>query len=110
MTWMNIIKIYYNLYMKFLLVVFISSITFSIIDTLFEIYLEKEYQENIKYHTNNEILATVMTSSISSAISILVYSQIEEYLIHKQKKIPIYDSIGIIIGAFIVYFIYKYIL
>jgi hypothetical protein len=96
--------------MKFFLVVFISSITFGVIDTLFELYLEEEYQENIIHHTNNEILATVMTSAISSAISILVYSQIDKYLIHTHKKIPIYDSIGVIIGAFIVYFIYKYVL
>ena len=58
----------------------------------------------------SQILATVMTSAISSAISILVYSQIDKYLIHTHKKIPIYDSIGVIVGAFIVYFIYKYVL
>ena len=96
--------------MKFFVVVFISSITFGVIDTLFELYLEKQYKENIKHHTNNEVLATIITSSISSAIAILVYSQIDKYLIHKHKKIPIYDSVGVIIGAFIVYFIYKYVL
>jgi len=96
--------------MKLFILIFISSITFGILDTIFELYLEKEYKENIIHHTNDELLATIITSSMSSAISILVYSQIEMYISHNHKKMPIYDSIGIIVGAFIVYFIYKYFL
>jgi len=96
--------------MKFAILLLISSISFGILDALFEIYFEKELEDKIIYHTKDNILANVITSSISSAISILIYSQIELYIAHKHKKIPIFDSVGVIIGAFIVYFIYKYLL
>jgi Mn2+/Fe2+ NRAMP family transporter len=96
--------------MKFGILLLISSISFGILDALFEVYFEKEFEDKIIYHTKDHILANIITSSISSAISILIYSQIEEYIAHKHKKIPAYDSVGVIVGAFIVYFIYKYLL
>mgnify|MGYP003389670226 CR=1 FL=1 len=94
--------------MKYLFLVLFSSIVFGILNALFEVYLEKEFEDTIIYHTQNEVLANVFTSAISAAISILIYSELEIYLSSKKHKLPIHDSIGVIIGAVIVYFFYKY--
>ena len=94
--------------MKFIFLLLFSSIVFGILDAVFEIYLEDEFEGTIIHHTKDELFANVITSAISSGLAIMVYSEFEKYLSHKKHKLPIYDSIGVIIGAIIVYFCYKY--
>ena len=94
--------------MKYLSLVLLSSIIFGILNALFEVYLENEFEDTFIYHTNDVVLADVFTSAISAAISILIYGKLEKYISYNKQKLPIHDSIGIIIGAVIVYFVYKY--
>ena len=95
--------------MKLIFILLISSIIYGIVDALFEIYFEERFEKNIYYYTKDDILANVLTSTLSSAIAILIYTFIEEHIkLNKYKyKRPIYDSIGTIIGGILVYIVYN---
>jgi len=92
--------------MKFAYIVLISSIFFGIINSLFEVIIEEDLENNIIYHTHNRLLANIISSSLAGATAIMVYSYFEIYINHKHKKIPIYDSIGVLVGGLIVYGVY----
>lgn len=96
--------------MKYISVVLISSILFGIINALFEIFVEKELEDRVIFHTDDPHLANMMSSALAGASAIIIYSYVEIYINSKEKKIPFYDSIGVLLGSFVVYFTYKHIL
>ena len=94
--------------MKFGYLVLLSSIVFGIINSLFEVLLEKELEDKVFYHSKDKHVANIISSSIGGAIAILIYAFIEKEssIITKKNKLPIHDALGVVIGASIVYVSY----
>ena len=92
--------------MKFAYIVLVSSILFGIINASFEVIIEEDLENKIIHHTHNKLLANIISSSLAGATAIIVYSYFEIYLNNKHKKIPLYDSIGVLIGGLCVYSVY----
>jgi hypothetical protein len=89
---------------------FISSIIFSLIDSLFFLIGEDYIQKTlltIPFIDQN--MAELITGGISSAISILFFSLVKQIISKKYNIIdnPYIDAIGILLGTFIVITIYK---
>ena len=87
----------------------LSSIIFSIIDSLFFLVGEEKLQKNldkIKYidHTSAELI----TGGISAALSILFFGYFKQYLTlrFKIQENPIRDAFGILLGTFMVVLFY----
>ena len=88
---------------------FLSSIVFSVIDSLFFLLGEVKLQhtlDNIPYI--DHIAAQLITGGISAALSILFFGYVKQYItLHFNiQEHPIIDSIGIIIGTVIITTIY----
>ena len=89
---------------------FISSVIFSLIDALFFLLGEDYVQKSLlKLPFIDENMAELITGGISSAISILFFSLVKQFISKKFKIIdnPFIDSIGVLLGTFIVITIYK---
>jgi len=94
---------------NFLISLFATSI-FGIIDAMFFLFAEDTLQKRIlKYKFFDEISGELLTGGISASIAIFVSTFIS-ILIKKKYKIsesPIYDSLGILLGTFIILLFYK---
>ncbi len=89
---------------------FISSIVFSLIDSLFFLIGEDYVQKTLlTMPFIDQNMAELITGGISSAISILFFSLVKQFISKKYKIIdnPYIDAIGILLGTFIVITIYK---
>ena len=88
---------------------FLSSIIFSLIDSLFFLLGEEKLQhtlDNIPYI--DHISAQLITGGISAALSILFFGYVKQYisLRFNIQEHPIIDSIGVIIGTIIITIFY----
>ena len=94
--------------MEYGYIILLSSILFGVIHAFFEIFIEEELENNVIHHTKDHVIANILSSSVSAAIAIIIYSYIEKFShVRSYKKVPIFDAIGVIIGSFIVYILYK---
>jgi lipoprotein signal peptidase len=88
---------------------FLSSIIFSLIDSLFFLFGEEKLQYTLdKIPFIDNISAQIITGGISSALSILCFGYVKQYIsLHFNiQEHPIIDSIGIIIGTAIIVLLY----
>jgi len=88
-------------------IILLSSIIFGMITAAFEVFFEKKVEETVMEYTKDNLLSNVISSSLASAIAIVVYSYIDEYFNTNPTRRPIFDSIGVIIGGILVYYISK---
>jgi hypothetical protein len=90
----------------------ISSIIFSIIDSIFFFYIEEYLQAYWKERNIAENVIPIINGGISSAISILIASYIDSYLETQFDifKHPLIDATGIIIGTILILLVYKWII
>ena len=87
----------------------VSSIIFSLIDSLFFFGGENSLQKYLmtyKFIDSNS--AELITGGLSAALSMICFGFIKIYLnkIYKFKENPIVDAIGILLGTFIIVLIY----
>ena len=91
--------------MKLILISLMSVIIFGIIDGLFFLLAEETLQKKIKkLNLLNDNSIELITGGCAASIAIFISSLIE-YLLEKNFKLitnPFLDSLGIIIGTFIV--------
>lgn len=96
----------YNLIPTSLLVGLIAGILFSVVDSAIFLFTEKELKHYTKKHLpsldSDEI--SIILGAISAAISIFIANYVDNYVSSKLEimKHPLLDSVGIIIGVFIV--------
>ena len=94
--------------MRYGYIILLSSILFGIIHSFFEIFIEEELEANAIHHTNDHVIANILSSSVSAGIAIILYSYVEKFIhVKSYKKVPVFDAIGVITGSFIVYILYK---
>lgn len=87
----------------------ITSVSFTIIDTLFFLYIEDhlhEYWEKREFEKN---MIHVINSGIATSISIIFAMIIENYLERHfdMFKHPLIDATGVVIGTIIMILLYK---
>ena len=87
----------------------VSSISFSIIDSIFFLYIEEHLQDYWKKREIAENIIPIINGGISSSISILIAMLIENYLESRfdMFKQPHIDATGMIIGTIIILLTYK---
>ena len=87
----------------------VSSISFSIIDSIFFLYIEEYLQDYWKKREIAENIIPIINGGISSSISILIATIIENYLESNfdMFKHPLIDATGMIIGTIIILLTYK---
>jgi len=87
----------------------VSSISFSIIDSIFFLYIEEHLQDYWKKREIAENIIPIINGGISSSISILIAMIIENYLESHfdMFKHPLIDATGMIIGTIIILLTYK---
>ena len=87
----------------------LSSIVFSIIDSLFFLLGEEKIQHSLdKIKYIDHVSAELITGGLSAALSILFFGYFKQYLTvrFKIQENPISDAFGILLGTFIVVLIY----
>jgi hypothetical protein len=87
----------------------ISSISFSIIDSIFFLFIEEHLQDYWKKRELTENIIPIINGGLSSSISILIAMFIENYLERHfdMFKHPLIDATGMIIGTIIILLTYK---
>jgi len=87
----------------------VSSISFSIIDSIFFLYIEEHLQDYWKKREIAENIIPIINGGLSSSISILIAMIIENYLESHfdMFKHPLIDATGMIIGTIIILLTYK---
>ena len=94
-----------------ILLTLISTIVFGLIHGSFLLFAEEKIQKPIKQMKYfNKISAGLLTGGISAACAIMFSSIVEKIILHYSKnmiKHPLLDSMGVIIGTFIVIILYK---
>ena len=88
----------------------LATCIFGVIDAMFFLFAEDLLQERIlKFKFFDEISSELLTGGISASIAIFVSSYIGFQIKKKYQVLesPIYDSLGILLGTFVVLFIYK---
>ena len=96
--------------MNIILLSLIATSLFGMIDASFFLLAETTIQEKLdKISFFDSDTAELLTGGISSMISIFAFSIIQNYINnnYKIKHNPFLDSFGVIIGTFIIIFIYK---
>lgn len=91
------------------MIAFLSSIVFSLVDGIFFLVGEEKIQKKltmISFIDHNS--AELITSGLTTAISILFFGYIKNYLVlrFRIQHDPIIDSIGILIGTFLIVSLY----
>ena len=87
---------------------FIPSLVFAAIIAFFDLMIEIEEEDKIVALLNNDIVsANLIVGGIAGAIGILVYSWIEGYLDIRRSRIPIVESMGVIMGTLVIVFMYR---
>ena len=96
--------------MKILLISLLSTILFGVIDALFFLYFEEMFNDKLKYYYNDRIVRVLLIGGISASISIFFANFLEQVLSHyfTITENPLLDSIGILIGTFIIITLYKH--
>lgn len=94
----------------YLILPFIGTIIFGIIDALFFLIFEDEYLRFINHYIDNIIISSLVLGGISSFVAIYFgrnTNRIIELIISDRiESSPLQEGVGIIIGTFIVIFIY----
>ena len=87
----------------------ITSVSFTIIDTLFFLYIEDHLHEYWKKRELEKDIIHVINSGIATSISIVIAMIIEHYLERHfdMFKHPLIDASGVVIGTIIMILLYK---
>jgi hypothetical protein len=87
----------------------VSSISFSIIDSIFFLFIEDNLKDFWKKRELTEDIIPIVNGGISSSISILIAVLLENYLEkhYEMFKHPLIEASGMIIGTIIILFTYK---
>jgi hypothetical protein len=96
---------------KILLISFVSTFIFGLINATFLLFTIKTFEEKLKKTAViDEVSSELLTGGISSAMALFVATNIR-YRLHETYKIldnPAIDSVGIILGTISVILIHKY--
>ena len=87
----------------------LSSIVFSLVDSLFFLLGEEKIQNTlVKFNYIDHTSAELITGGLSAALSILFFGYFKKYLTlrFKIQEHPIIDAIGILLGTIIVVLFY----
>ena len=87
----------------------VSSISFSIIDSIFFLFIEDNLKDFWKKRELSEDIIPIVNGGLSSSISILIAVLIENYLerYYELFKHPLIEASGIIVGTIIILIVYK---
>ena len=100
----------YIMMTKYILLSLIGTAVFGITDSLFFLFAEEILEKKIsEFQSFDEVSVPLIINGIAGSISIFATSLINNYFLKSYDLIhhPVLDSLGIILGASIVLFIYK---